>query len=261
MAKEIESEDEIKKIGQETGAIKRLATSLGKIEYKDKDEATFEKGDLKVFLKYGPIPEYLLKVKPERIDDLSIEDEMVVDQMGQGRESFRLMAGFSLDNGKTSVDLFQFLPQGYDIYFSPIEGRTFAQPESQVLFLHGMRISPKVILSLFHEVGHAADYEKMSKEDRKKYIDARVRFHGAGEPINRLDDPNVYKPTPGDVDVVLKSERDAWAFTLRKLRPFFKDLGITHEDLAFFVHKYGLSSYVGKTKEIIEKGLLEEIKD
>ena len=50
---------------------------------------------------------------------------------------------------------------------------------------------------------------------------------------------------------LLRSERNAWAFAVRNLKPFLKDIGVTKEDLEIFKNN-SLHAYVDKVKRILK---------
>lgn len=117
--------------------------------------------------------------------------------------------------------------------------------------------SPIDILVLFHELGHNNIWQKSERGKRYRAQDIRSRLKN-GEIDYRT------------AESILKSERDAWAFALKMLRPFFNNRAdeggmMSVSEARHFIHDLMLSSYTrklerelsGPEKEEIEAGVGE----
>ena len=79
-------------------------------------------------------------------------------------------------------------------------------------------------------------------------MEANVNFH--------LADPrNPIKPNAEDLTIVLESERNAWAFALKKMDTIKELLNITREEILTYIHEEALASYSAKMRALIESGL------
>lgn len=111
------------------------------------------------------------------------------------------------------------------------------------------------VLTLIHELGHIND--KNLKEDYKKikkeleiYAELKQDFENIKKMPKSISDEEFNICTElldrnliGVDAITLNSERTAWAYALRKLRPFIKNLGIEEKELNEFIHDLGLASY------------------
>jgi len=84
------------------------------------------------------------------------------------------------------------------------------------------------VVKILHEIGHLMRPGDESKGAIKRYL--------SRESITELE-----------AEEILHSERDAWAFTLKKIKPFLE--GEQREDILNFIHGYCLSYYSGNIRE------------
>lgn len=129
-------------------------------------------------------------------------------------------------------------------HFGPIANEDY--PNGCVVVNH--LSSPRDVLVLFHELGHNNVWQSSEKQEKYKVQNL----------VSKLKSGELDYRTAG---LVLKSERDAWAFALKKLRPFLSvqgsEDGMTSvTEARHFIHDLMLSSY---TQEL-ERGLYEQEK-
>lgn len=89
------------------------------------------------------------------------------------------------------------------------------------------------ILKVLHEIGHRANPGEDTGEMRDRY--------GSREDISEKE-----------AEAILESERKAWAFALKKIRPFLED--DQREQVLEFIHNYCLNYYSGNLRRQIAPG-------
>ena len=169
---------------------------------------------------------------------------MIQSQLTQ----WRVLTDFRITDksGNVVFDIKKELP-GYIIFFHIIdEGQkqSSANPEAKYIIIRGDISTPATILGLLHEIGHCKEYEE-SDEFEKRTFD---RYHKALRIGGSLSAETLAK--------VLKRERDAWAYALRKIRPILGKT-ITKDDVLTYIHGYALLSYSETIRRKIEEGLSE----
>ncbi|HEY4715469.1 MAG TPA: hypothetical protein VIH31_03105 [Candidatus Paceibacterota bacterium] len=248
----------IEKRGEFKKSIERLEQPFTTVEYKDQDQVSLEKGKLNLSFNYQDLPKHLLINKIKDIEQLEKKDQRIVEMMRFKPQSFKELTDYSLKNSQDKIDLFNLLPAGYKVYFSSTGDQLISAVDLKngILLINEFKINPKTILTIFHETGHVLKYGKMNDQNQRDFLKANRDFKMSSD----LYGSNAFKLTKDDLSVVLKSERDAWAFTLKTLKPFFKDMEIEMQDLKAFVHDFALQTYSEEIHNIIEKGLIEEIK-
>jgi len=148
-----------------------------------------------------------------------------------------------INNGEGRVlGLTDLLPSGH--YYLLLNGRAGDNfdPINKVICVRGIS-SPDGIISLAHEAGHADIYESLDGDRRHALKSALERYR-------------THRGSYDDLATVLKHERDAWAWTLKKIRPIVGNNNgegiITRVQLAGHIHKMALQSYGQKiAKEIL----------
>jgi hypothetical protein len=128
------------------------------------------------------------------------------------------------------------LPQEYTVVFfagaSPKSGSQFMLEEKAVILARNLT-SPRSLLTLFHEVGHAQEYAQMTEREQEEHLrDLRAldRYAASEEVMSRI----------------LRRERNAWSYALAQLRPFLKRDGsglIDKRQALSFVHDHALRRY------------------
>jgi|GEM_PF-4197396 len=143
------------------------------------------------------------------------------------------------DNGAT-LSLSDILPEGYRVFFSTVaqDGSSYVVMDESggTVVLNAEITKPEMIIHLLHEAGHV--HEKTDE----------MRF----SPTNNPDvSSKVYK---GDLAVKLLSERNAWAYALRRLKPFVDQeptsgFSIQKNDVLTLANNWALKSYQDSIKD------------
>lgn len=205
-----------------------LSQPYQQIEYKDADEVNIQNGPFRVSFGY------------ERIDERG-EDEALNDVF-INLDKLRKVTHYSFsrtDRKQSPIVLNDLLPKGYKVIFKPGENKSCALIAGyNIIMVQGDLATPVTLIDLLHEVGHAWDYEgQPDKVAKRKY----------SEPYLTL---NAGFATKEDMKKVLKMERNAWAFTLKALRPFLDgknekevDYPLKRADIQSCIHDYSLSTY------------------
>ena len=151
-------------------------------------------------------------------------------------------------NQGTVVDLESILPSGYDVLYGFSYGYSgnsrglYLGRGDKLCAIIGDLNNFQTIMTLLHEIGHCVHYEN---EKRNNTIMRRSKTE-----IDKLAD-------------LMLSERNAWAFALKKIRPFIRrDQGElpAYQDIYDYIHNYCLRSYEKiATRQLLEINLKEEI--
>ncbi len=146
-----------------------------------------------------------------------------------------------------SIDLLSELPADYEVFFEPCPW--FPNGEADV---HGMRCyvtedvaSVNGLLYMLHEIGHCVDYEQT--ENKKEW---------------RIKSVKDFIRNEKDMEYLLRRERGAWAYALKKIKPLIKDRIISKEDVMLRVNDsiYSYHKYLGdKIKKEEEKAFDDKI--
>ncbi len=111
--------------------------------------------------------------------------------------------------------------------------------------------SPRDILVLFHELGHNDIWQKSERGEKYQAQNLRSQLKN-GE----LD--------YGTAESILKSERNAWAFAMKRLRPFLNNRAddggmMSVAEARHFIHDLMLSSYTRKLERELSEPEKKEI--
>lgn len=93
-------------------------------------------------------------------------------------------------------------------------------------------------------MGHCKDYESITDEFEKRDFDS-------GHKALRRE----RQVSAGLLESVLRRERNAWAYALKKIKPFLGKK-ISREDVQKYIHEYALASYSRGVRKKIEEGLV-----
>ncbi len=131
------------------------------------------------------------------------------------------------------------------------------------IFIPGNLLSPGDILLLLHELGHAAVLNKYQENDERKLVQV-YRYLAYVRTLNhkRLNgdeesDPDINEKIFG---TLLQEERDAWAFAIKKFKPFIGSAKITREAVLALVHEKALQSYSNTFRTMLGPTLGEKIR-
>ena len=215
----------------------RLNKPIADFEILDQGDITIEKDDLMIKLSYSPVPADLHFEKVKEVLDFPKDKQRLVELMRLSSKEFRSLDSFILQNKDLQLDITSLLPEGVRVFFRslPNESKREKDPKPSGLFDPTINVvvvrnnlaTPLDIIVLMHEIGHAND------EVTPKILDF---------PRPKGPDDKVFL-TQEQMEIRLKSERNAWAFAIKKIKPFLSDLGITTEDLDMFAHNFALHIY------------------
>lgn len=125
------------------------------------------------------------------------------------------------------------------IYFNVplVDGSAFSYIANSV-FLEEDPLSRKGLLTLFHELGHFNDHATHSQEELEGYEEAHKRANYLS--FKFLSSRRLTKEQAA---LMLKAERNAWAFCLKTLQPFAEDLDLDLNNSLETIHAHSLQSY------------------
>ncbi len=199
-----------------TNAIRRLEVPFGEATYEGESKIEVKKEPFMVTLEYT-------EIRPDNpVLDKTRDTHVVlyrVDELTINRT----------DVGTLSISA--FVPEGWHVYFDPSETEetSYADLHEKMIVLRRDPLQPIGLLTLLHEIGHTYESE-MPKEFTQETFENR----------------NTFDQT--DLAAKLQSERDAWAFAFKKIRPFLdasptNGFSIQRQDALVYAKKYALQSY------------------
>jgi hypothetical protein len=210
--------DELSKIVPTLLSSERLNGPFRHIEYKDADTIDVPNDKIDFRFAYS-IPGEKLK-------------SCVAKQYGDP-DRWRMLDNIIFKSNGADVDLIGVLPTGYNVLFCPEHQRFHGAVSlnDKIIYIFGDIATPKSLLTLLHEMGHAFDEEESRKADRAKIDSSKINYRIAEE---------------------VRSERAATAFALRILRPFLKDQKFKI-DAINFLKKIALQSYYDHALQNMER--------
>lgn len=227
----------------EANAYTALLRPFGRVEYKEKDSVDLEDNNFRLTFSYSPLEVNALP---------GVNQEFLKKGLLDPKE-LRILEGLSLINKKNggTLDLREILPPGYRVIFipkgnAPLGGN--ADVESKTIYVWGDLTKPKNVLNLLHEIGHGFDYERLTESDKKDFLGAYKAYGGEGG----------RNPDKKTLEKVLRSERNAWAFALKKIKPLFDNSSVKKKDILSFIHNNALSNHSAVIRQRIMDGLEED---
>lgn len=180
---------------------------------------------------------------PNRRDEVDrrykfIKNLEIVDQSKQGRDRFI----FRLDDE---------LHHGYQMFFEPTDRIASGATDisGHLALIRGNPETPSFFITMLHELGHLQEYRLLTDEERQP-----IRDIGSG--LIEQDETKKKEAAA----IFLRTERNAWAYALNKLRPLFstknKEGFISRDDVIKEVD-YCLSSYSAFIRAALSKNLKE----
>lgn len=124
------------------------------------------------------------------------------------------------------------------VYFniSPSGGSGFSLNANSI-FLEEDPLTRSGLVVLSHELGHFNNKIDISFEKIKEYDKSLKKINSSMHMIG------LNKPDEQDAEATLREERNAWAFALKILRPFEKDLDLDLRNTQETLHVLCLQSY------------------
>lgn len=219
----------------------RLSEPFGAVDYMDEDEVTLKKNNLELSFSYTSLtPEDIASLNPTDVKGRKIND---VD--------FRCLDNLIITGKDNSmaINIKEILSPSYKIIFMTHNKKPslggLIDVKFKTIYIWGDFTNLENIISLLHEIGHSVDFENLNQSDKNNFIDA-------------YEKKLYYKPTKKGLEEVLRRERNAWAFAVKKIKPMLSEDSITKEDIMNFIHNEALSNYSGIIRKQIEGGLYDD---
>ena len=124
-----------------------------------------------------------------------------------------------------------------------------ANAEHSVVMIYGNVLSPATLITVLHEMGHC---ENPPNEKDMRYRGYLLTFNKKFLTEDEGKDPEIEEKIAGEV---VKQERDAWAFALKKLRPFMRSGALDKKDVLQVCHDIALRGYMNRINDVINPGL------
>ncbi len=203
-----------------------LSKPFGEITYQN------EGGDVKI-----ENPPFELEISYE---PLTQEDKKPFQPHEPTPDTLMRLKTFTLSrrDKNISVQLFDIVPPDYNVYFdtTAADHSDIVYPDSKRIVLFGKLAAPKTILGLFHEGGHIIEQAKGEAEFGPEKHSTQLVDHLARQ---------------------LLSERDAWAFALKKIKPFLDEeegdqFTIQRDAVIEHIKNYALRTYTDSIKNSVE---------
>lgn len=207
---------------------------LENYHYKKEDNVNIEKGDTSISFSY-------------RLADIEEKLDLLIPSMHLSKgvirgiinviNNIRIIENFKIENKNgDKFNVYDVVGNDYKIitFANKKTGTSFIDDEGRIIALGEDLTTTKGILNFLHEVGHYQDFKELSVEEMAKIHDSRkrVRFR-----------KKTKKVIEGDLEIMLRTERNAWAHALKNIKPFVNDLNIDIDDINKYSHGYCLQSY------------------
>ncbi len=210
---------------EQAQSYEQLDNPLAVVEYKDAGTVEIKTPDLEVTYTYESRNEY---------DELR-----------------KVLKSFTLTNPHTGskLSLEDILSSDYRIIFIPRASEIGETTSMYDGLTKEFKITDdlakvKGILKLLHEIGHEVSEQKLSDDDKLEIGEILGTFHSKNE--NEIDSKQL--------EMILKDERDAWAFALGKIKPFLNDSNLRKENVLKYIHgEMALGAYSAKIKKQLKK--------
>ncbi len=242
-----EKATEKEKIEKRIERIQKIFSEKGKIK-----ENTF-------FFEHGNL---IYSFQKELIDDSEKERLSFLNLSFKDLQDVYQMSSFSLENENSQYDPFGSFTGKVLLFGENVKQEILESMKAALAYPE--RGEPIILLSLkemysfigiiefLHELGHYFDDKRKEESEFKK------DQGDYGEAIFLLKNG---MGSFGEISIVLKSERNAWAYTLKKIRPFLKDFQLKNEDILFFTHFSLKDGYINFFENIIHPHFVEKVKE
>ncbi len=225
-------------------------TPLGEVTYAREGGVSVKKDGLELNFSYESLP--------GQLDEDTRDFLNLIPGKGSKLNDIRILRDFKLRKDGHILDLSEILPRGSSVYFDPtreglvdINFQTIDSSYLRKIMLFGDLTRVGNIASLIHEAGHLDDLNP-DKNPQWALEVARAKIAVSGLP-NFFSRERVVRPREGALD--LEAERNAWAFALRRLKPFFDETKdyFDNDAILQLVHRSSLKTY----SDDIEKDLVK----
>jgi hypothetical protein len=157
-------------------------------------------------------------------------------------DNLRVVDKFTLRNRGGEYDIKEIFDGKIFFNFKKELSESGLDPASGSIFLTKDPLTPEGLLILSHEVGHYKSNTRNSENDPVTH-DYKEKIGSIFREIINLPINNLSADFEEAAASVLESERSAWAYALKHLRPFLKDLKLGNKDLEKYIHSFCLQSY------------------
>ena len=205
--------------------IDAMSAPWGETKYQDNGIVDVEHKNLHLRFEYAAVPHEVSSAFSER---------------GLQEHDFFEVSNLTIQDVENDVErkMDEVLPPDFSVYFTLSEAgeeTCYVVIEDKRIVLFGDPSSPRILLSLFHEIGHIYEQKNEKKFAPEEYQDRKS-----------VDVTSIAKR--------VHSERDAWAFALKYLRPILtrtKDVdgAISADDALAFAKNVALHSYSEDAKD------------
>lgn len=209
------------RVGEEIALNKSFLQPLGEVDYSD-TKTELNVGDIKISMTHEPVS--WLTIDPDKFDSYGGHEDIGYIGKYYTLHDFTI----SQQNGEGKVMLREILPDDATILFDPAREIDESTVSGKTIILHGDPASPGGIVTLLHEVGHFINDDESNQ--------ALLSSHRS---LNKEHDDF----SSEEAATIIKSERDAWAFALRKLRPLITKDGVFTKEKFFAFMRYCLNGY------------------
>jgi len=208
-------------------ASQELSRMIGIIEYQEKGDASIESELLKLNLSY-------------ETPDLNPEDfgRTIIEKFPEFMNNFKEMTSLKLKSGDATLNIFDITPKDVRIFFNPYIDTHIGYISGKKIFIGSDINKPRSILALLHEIGHSHENEIIFQEEKNRGIEPQE-----------------------DLAQLLVSERNAWAFALKKIKPFLNNPLFKKDAVSLFM-KRCLTNYEDKIKKdlLVRKNISGSLK-
>lgn len=145
------------------------------------------------------------------------------DHKLENKNRARILTHFELEAKGNKLDITSLLPPNYRIIYKPSANidQSGCIRKDKTILLGGDLTSLETVLTALHEVGHAVEWESLTSQDQNKieidyskYVESLTR-----QALAELDLAKMHRPGDRSIETVLRLERNAWSFALRKIAP------------------------------------------
>lgn len=128
--------------------------------------------------------------------------------------------------GETEFDIFSYLPEGYKVLFCPTGELNTGSIEfrNKIIYIPNEITSLGALATILHEVGHVKDFEHLEKLGRTELTEGGDEYENRGAEV-------------------LRKEREASLFALRKMWKELRKDEQTKKDILLFLKNIAYNSY------------------
>lgn len=232
-----EDADELRKDIKEL--LEEFNSPLVEIDFSLGKNVEAENDEIKSSLAFESVEDYL-KANPSQ--------ERRLGEINREISFWKIMKKLEYFNKRTGekLDVMKLLPSDYLLIFREDlkgERRQGSDFINKYCLISGDPSRPSVILGILHEIGHCDERENI-KDDyaRRMYgYDNSVLSANIGNPF--------FKMSARSLKDILKSERNAWSFVLKNVKPLLGLGPMDKESVDKYIHEFALTTYSNEIRE------------